>query len=187
MLLPPHRRRSLFDYKIVAAYLAGTLSGALLTALVVWILSGFTEPLNDGIRAALLIIGGVFVWASKHGPLANMISLPEARRQIPAEVFGGSLVHGAFRFGAELGTGVRTYVPSAAPYILLLVIVLARPTLTNAVFVGLGYGLGRAVPLMVQLIGARGHRSTKIFLRRSEYLTSTVASLCVLAGALSLV
>lgn len=121
MLLPPHRRRSLFDYKIVAAYLAGTLSGALLTALVVWILSGFTEPLNDGIRAALLIIGGVFVWASKHGPLANVIALPETRRQTPAEVFGGSLVHGAFRFGAELGTGVRTYVPSAAPYILLLV------------------------------------------------------------------
>ncbi len=187
MLLPPQRRRSLFDYKVVAAYLAGTSSGAILTALVAWILSGFTEPLNDGIRAALLIVGGVFVWTCKHGPLENVITLPEARRQIPAEVFGGSLVHGAFRFGVELGTGVRTYVSSAAPYILLLVLVLARPTLANALLAGLGYGLGRAVPLMVQLIAALQHRTTSAFLRGSGYLTSTAASLCVLAGALSLV
>jgi hypothetical protein len=187
VLLPPQRRRSLFDYKIVAAYLAGTSSGALLTALIAWVLSGFAEPLSAGVRAVLLIAGALFVWMCKHGPLEHVVTLPEARRQIPAEVFGGSLVRGAYRFGFALGTGVRTYVPSPAPYVLVLAIVLGQLTLSNALLAGIGYGLGRAVPLMVQLFAATQLRSTSAFLRGADSLVSTAAGLCVLAGALSLV
>lgn len=187
MLLPPDRHRSLLDYKILAAYMAGTSSGALLTALVAWVLSGFTEPLGDGVRLALLGIGALLVWLIKQGFLSKVITLPEARRQIPAEVFGGSLARGAYQFGFELGTGVRTYVTSPAPYILLLVMMLARLTLMDAIFVGLGYGLGRAVPLMVFLRAAEQFRTTNPFLRGSDYAASTAATLFILAGALSLV
>jgi hypothetical protein len=187
VLLPLKRRRSLFDYKILASYLAGTTSGALLTVSVVWVLSGFAEPLSARLRAILLIAGVVFIWLCKHGPLARYIALPEARRQIPAEVFGGSLSRGAYRFGFELGTGVRTYVPSPAPYILLLAVFLAQTTLANAILVGLGFGFGRAVPLMVQLSAASQLRETNPFLRGTDGLASATATLLIIVGALILV
>ena len=187
MLLPHEKRRTNFDYKILFAYLLGTTSGALATALVVWVLSGFVEPLGEGLRAAVLIAGAVFVVLCKHGPLAGVISLPEARRQIPAEVFGGSLVRGAYRFGLELGTGVRTYVPSPAPYILLLAVFLARLSLADAVLVGLGFGVGRAFPLMVQLTAARRVRAANPLLHRPGSSASVTAALLTLLGALILV
>lgn len=187
MLLPPKRHRSLFDYKIVAAYLVGTSHGALLTGFCAWVLSGFAEPLSAEVRAAMLGIAAVFVLLSKDGPLSSIISLPESRRLIPAEVFGGSLVRGAYRFGVELGTGLRTYVPSAAPYILLLALLLAQFTLANALLVALGFGLGRAVPLMMQLVASNRLQSASLFIRGSDSFVSVAASLFILAGAISLV
>ena len=185
MLLPQERRRSNFDRKIFFAYLLGTTSGALLTGVVVWILSGFVEPLGEGLRAAMLLAGAIFIVLCKHGPLAGVVSLPESRRQIPAEVFGGSLVRGAYRFGLELGTGVRTYVSSPAPYILLLAVFLARLTLADALLVALGFGVGRAFPLMVQLTA--GGRVANSLLSRLDSSASATAALLTLAGALFLV
>ena len=187
MLLPRERRRSKFDYKILFAYLLGTTSGALLTTLVLWVLSGFVEPLGETLRAIVLTAGAVGIVLSKHGPLARFISLPESRRQIPAEVFGGGLVRGAYRFGLELGTGVRTYVPSAAPYILLLAVFLARLTLADALLVGIGFGVGRAFPLMVQLSAASRLRAMNPMLRRPDTSASAAGALITLAGALILV
>ncbi|MGH2941844.1 MAG: hypothetical protein ACRDLN_03575 [Solirubrobacteraceae bacterium] len=186
MLLPPSRRRSLFDARVAAAYLLGTSTGAILTALAAWLLSGFAEPLSDGVRLALLAAGGVLLWAIKHGPLEGAVALPEARRQIPAQVFGGSLARGAYRFGFELGTGMRTYVPSAAPYVLLLVVVLSRPSLLGAVAVGLAFGFARALPVLVQLAPPPIRRSR--FHRASAHpAAATLTTVVVLAGGFVLV
>jgi hypothetical protein len=152
VLLPPHRRRSLFDYRIVAAYMVGTTAGALATAVAAWLASGFAEPLPRSVRLALLAAGIGFVVLSRAGWLAGVIRIPEAKRQIPAEVFGGSLVRGAFRFGFELGTGLRTYVSSAVPYFVLLIVLIGRPTFANALAIALGFGIGRGLPLAVQLL-----------------------------------
>lgn len=185
MLLPPSRRRSLFDAKVAAAYLMGTSAGAVLTALAAWCLSGFAQPLADGVRLALLAGGGVLLWAIKHGPLTGVVALPEARRQIPAQVFGGSLARGAYRFGFALGTGMRTYVPSAAPYVLLLVVVLGRLSLLGAVIVGLAFGFARALPILVQLAPPPIRRSR--FDRTAHPAGATLATIVVLAGGLVLV
>lgn len=185
MLLPSERRRSNFDRKILFAFLLGTTSGALLTTIVVWILSGFVEPLGTGARAALLLGGTLIVVLSRYGPLVGVISLPESRRQIPAEVFGGSLVRGAYRFGLELGTGVRTYVSSPAPYVLLLAVFFARLTLADALLVGIGFGVGRAFPLLVQLTASG--RVAKSLLNRLDGSASATAALLTLAGGLFLV
>jgi hypothetical protein len=173
----------LFDGRIAAAYLAGTSSGAALTAVVAWILSGFAEPLPEGARVALLAVGAVLVWATKHGALAGRVTLPEARRQIPAQVFGGSLAAGAYRFGFELGTGVRTHLPSAAPYVLLLILLLARPTLAGALLVGLGFGFGRALPIVVQL-APKGAARVRRLLHAAHPAAATLAAAIVLAGGL---
>ena len=179
MLLRPEGRRSLTDARVVGAYLAGTLCGALLAAAVAWSVSGLTEPVPDAWRAALLAVAAVVVWSAKHGPVAGWFTLPEARRQIPAQVFGGNLVRGAYRFGFELATGVRTYAPSAAPYVLLLTVLLLRPSLGLALAMGAGFGAGRAVPIVARfLIG----RATPL----RAALAATPATLIVLCGGLSL-
>lgn len=180
VLLRPEGRRSLTDARVVTAYLLGTLCGALLTAVIVWLASGLTEPLPDGWRPVLLAVAAIAVWSAKHGPVAGWVRLPEARRQIPAEVFGGSLARGAYRFGFELATGVRTYSPSAAPYVLLLTVLLLRPSLGVALAAGVGFGTGRAVPLITRLVVGRAAPL-------GAGLSATPATLIVLMGGLSLV
>jgi hypothetical protein len=187
VLLPPGRRRSLLDSKVAAAYLAGTTTGAALTTMAAWVLSGFAEPLGPASRAAMLCLGAGFVWLVKQGPLGRVVTLPEARRQIPAEVFGGGLVRGAYRFGLELGTGTRTYVPSPAPYLLLLAVILGRPTLGAALLVALGFGVGRALPLVALVVAADRGRFTGIPMTGTARFGPNLATLLVLVGALSLV
>lgn len=181
MLLRPEGRRTSVDLRVVAAFLGGTLCGALLTATVAWVLSGFTEPVPDAWRVALLTVAAAAVWAIKHGPLAGHLRLPEARRQIPAEVFGANLVRGAYRFGFELATGVRTYAPSAAPYVLLLTVLLLRPQLGLALLMGAGFGLGRAAPLIARLV--RGRTPPRLLAGVSR----TPATVIVLCGGMILV
>lgn len=188
MLLPLRRRRTSFDHQVVAAYLAGAIAGALLTASLAWLLSGFVEPLDGTVRAALLCGGALFVWAAKHGPLSGRVSLPEARRQIPSAVFARSLARGAYRFGFEMGTGMRTYLPSFAPYVLVLGLVLARPTLAQALLAAIGFGLGRAIPLMVHLRPEDPKLMTRDFLQGADHrFAQTAAGLVVLVGAMLLV
>ena len=186
MLLPPGHRRSFLD-RVGGAYLAGTCSGALLTAVGAWVLSGLTEPLTRGIRLTLLVAGAALIWLAKQGPLSEILRLPEARRQIPSQVFGGGLVRGAYRFGLELGTGLRTYVPSAAPYVLLLAVLVGRFTLATALSAGLGFGVGRALPLLLALSAPARLQFTRDFLRGIEELAPATAAVVVLGGALALV
>lgn len=187
MLLPSERQRSLFDARVVGAYAAGASSGALVSAVVAWFLSGLFEPVPVTARAALLILGSAAIWLVKDGPLSGARRLPEARRQIPAEVFGGNLVRAAYRFGFELGTGVRTFVTSPAPYVLLLVVLLARPTLLGAIAIGFGFGIGRAMPLVALLLGGARRLSAGQMRRRTHGASLPWTWWLVLAGGLSLV
>ena len=186
MLLPLSGRANSAERRIVAAYLGGTCLGSLLTATIAWFLSGFASVAPDGARTTLLVAGALFVWFVKEGPLAHRIALPESRRQIPAEVFRGSLTHGAFRFGLELGTGVRTYAPASAPYILLLVVLVGHLPLGAALSVAMGFGVARAVPLIIQLTASDRRRFAREHSRRHELLSATFASAVILAGALHL-
>jgi hypothetical protein len=187
VLLRSERRRSPVDYKVVGAYLAGTTCGAGLTAVVAWLLSGFAAPLPPPARAALVALGAIFVWLVKEGPLGRYVALPEAHRQIPSDVFRNGPLRGAYRFGLELGTGVRTYAPSPAVYVLLLAVLLGHLTLAAALMVAAGFGLGRALPLMVQLSLPRRWQITSHFLACGTRFAPNVATALVLAGALRLV
>ncbi len=170
----------------MGAYLGGTCLGSLVTVTVAWFLSGFASVLPETWRIALLCAGAAFIWLGKEGPLSHRITLPESRHQIPTDVFIGSPVRGAFRFGFELGTGVRTYAGASAPYILLLVLLVGSLPLGWALLLAGGFGLGRATPLMIQLASADRMRFAGESFRR-EPLTATFASAVVLAGALYLV
>jgi hypothetical protein len=186
VLLPPGYRRTLFDCRVAGSFLAGTTTGSLTTAGAAWALSGFSAPAPETLRLGALVAGAMLVAASKAGLLGQRVKLPEAKRLIPAEVFGRGPVAGAYRFGVELGSGVRTYVPAAAPYVLLLAVLFGRLTLGSAMLLGLGFGFGRALPLMSQLVSDSGEGSAPQFRSGGTAFGRAVASVLVLAGAVSL-
>lgn len=72
------------------------------------------------------------------------LPLPQNSQQVPREVFHRRIVSAALRFGFELGTGVRTYLPAGTPYILALALLLVVDDLPPALAAGVGFGMGRA-------------------------------------------
>jgi hypothetical protein len=172
---------------VVAAFFVGSVAGALLTGTAIWIVSGLFAPLPRSVRFALLAAGAALAWLAKEGPLQGRLTLPESRRLIPSSVLGGSVVRGAAQFGFELGTGVRTYVPSAIPYILVGIIAFGQLTLADALLIAMGFGIGRGLPMAAQLssLGSRG--DTVRFLRPKAAGGRALAHLVVILGVVKLV
>ncbi len=85
--------------------------------------------------------------------------LPENPRLVPERV-GGLGELGALQFGFELGTGMRTYSPSAVPHLALLGVLMVAP-LGGGVVLAAGFALGRlAMPLLSNAYAADGSWST---------------------------
>jgi hypothetical protein len=114
------------------------------------LLSGLTEPIPAPVRYALfgLAIGALLL--RRLGWLR--FPVPQNARQIPQDVFAQHPTKAAARFGFELGTGVRTYLPSSLPYLGVLIILLLRPPYLGALAIGLGFGLARGlVPVAYEI------------------------------------
>ena len=164
-------------------FLAGTLLGAITTVAAAWLLSGLLSPLPKAVRLSTIAVLGAIAWLAKEGPLRGRISLPENRRLIPAEVFTGSALRGAWRFGFELGTGVRTFVPSPAPYLAALLLLLGWLRLGDALMIAVGFGFARAMPLMLQLSEAGRNGTTEIFLtQRGRFAPHLASAMVAIAG-----
>lgn len=87
------------------------------------------------LAVAVLLVGHGFVG----------LHLPQTRQQIPRTVFDRDPARAAARFGYELGTGLRTYLPSAAPHLLAVGLVVLGGPWWGALALGVGFGLGRGL------------------------------------------
>lgn len=114
-----------------------------MSATVLWLLSGLTEPIPAPVRYALFGLAVLALLLRWRGWLR--FPVPQNARQIPQDVFARHPAKAALRFGFELGTGVRTYLPSSLPYLGVLIILLLRPPYLGALAIGLGFGLARGV------------------------------------------
>lgn len=75
------------------------------------------------------------------------LRVPQNARQVPEKVQLRGPRYGAWQFGFEMGTGLRTFMTSVLPHAVALSALLFLPT-TYALIAGLGFGVGRsAVPL----------------------------------------
>lgn len=117
--------------------------GALLSALVLWVVSGLATPVPATVRH------GIVVALAAAGVLRDAgvvrFPLPQNARQVPQTVLTGDVARGSLQFGFEMGTGVRTYVSSTVPYVLVAALLLTAPGFLTAVAAGAGFGLGRAL------------------------------------------
>jgi hypothetical protein len=125
----------------LAFFGVGLVLGASVVAFTAAILGGLVQALvPEQVRLGLL--GGLALAVLLRE--AGLISLPvpENRRLVPEVVLQRGRMLGPIQFGFEMGTGMRTYSPSALPHLVLLAIVLAIP-LPGAMLAAVGFAAAR--------------------------------------------
>lgn len=125
------------------AFAAGLVAGGMLSAAVAVVLGSLVRgPVPPSARYAIsLAVLGILL-LREVGVLR--LPLPQQRRLVPESVFRLGRHLGPLQFGIEMGTGVRTYLPSGLPYALLAAVALLARW-PDAVLAGAGFGLGRAL------------------------------------------
>lgn len=135
----------------IAAFVAGAVSGGLLVLSAVWLLTGIASPLPHEARMGIVAAAAGVTLARDLGWVR--FPLPQNARQIPQEVLRPWRHAGAYQFGFELGTGMRTYLPSTLPYLLVLATLVLGHNYSSAAAAGTAFGLSRAVPPVLGYLG----------------------------------
>ncbi|GAA2415182.1 hypothetical protein [Nonomuraea africana] len=119
----------------------GLLLGASTVAFVAGVLGGVVQALVPAsVRLGALALLAAAVLARETGLVSFRV--PENRRLVPEHVLNKGRVVGGMQFGFEMGTGMRTYSPSAQPHLVLAAMVLALP-FGGTLAAGVGFGLAR--------------------------------------------
>jgi hypothetical protein len=132
------------------------------------------------VRVGLIAAMALFVVAGECG-LHRMV-LPHRRAQVPSTVIASGGDAGALRFGFELGSGVRTHMPSNLPYLPLIAVLLVS-TWPAALVTGLGFGLGRAAMALGRYYSRDGGWWDDQWQRHERPLRITLALAAILLTA----
>jgi hypothetical protein len=160
--------------RAVGWFAVGLVAGGLLTATGLAVLGAPVQALlPPAARWALVGAAGLTLASRAVGVVR--FPLPENRRLVPETVFLSGPRWSAVQFGVEMGSGVRTYVTSAVPY-LLAVAVLCVASPLQAWAAGAGFAAGR-----VLMTVASAHRQDPATWR--EAWTRTVRPTVALLGA----
>jgi hypothetical protein len=142
MLASPGWRGGVSQRSAIAAFTGGAVGGGMLSALALMTVGHLVTPVPGVLRVMLLLCIAVIAILRDLGLVR--VALPENQRLIPHEVFLAHPWRGAAQFGFEMGTGVRTYVSSSAPYVLAAALLLLTPPVLTAALAGAAFGLGRS-------------------------------------------
>jgi hypothetical protein len=119
----------------------GLWVGATTVAAVAAILGGIVQSILPPIfRWVPFFIVVLAVFARELGVAS--FPIPENKRLVPESVTYRGAEAGGFQFGFEMGTGMRTYSPSALPHLVLAGIFLVVP-FGGALLAAAGFALGR--------------------------------------------
>jgi hypothetical protein len=166
---------------ILTLFAVGLVAGGLTTATGAWLVSGLSQPLPLAVRCMALFVLAVVAALQEMGWLH--LALPQASRQIPQALFRRGLARAALQFGFELGTGLRTYLPSALPYLLLSAVVLLGQNPWLAAAAGAGFGLGRAMMPLAWHAGKDAEWWDKQLTLRARHLALTSAAAGIVCTA----
>ena len=109
------------------------------------------------------------------------VELPQRRSLIPQEVFLRSREAGFLRFGLEFGSGVRTYVTSAAPYAVVALVIGVTDGPLAGLLLGACFGLGRALAPLQALAADEARWAADV--ARTSRFTERAGSVVVAAAA----
>jgi hypothetical protein len=166
---------------VVRFFGAGLLLGAVLVASVAGAVGALPQALLPAaVRYALFALVTVPVLLREVGLVR--FPVPQNARLVPEDV-----QHlrrwGALQFGFEMGTGMRTYSPSALPHLVLVAVLLVVP-LPAAFALAAGFALGRlAMPVLSNAWSDDGSW-TEVWARAERVVRPLLALTCV--GALAI-
>ncbi|WP_416903912.1 hypothetical protein [Micromonospora echinospora] len=150
--------------------------------MVLGLLSGLSAPLPASVRYAGVVAVAVAGLLRELGLVS--IRLPQNARQVPQDVLQRNPRRGALQFGFEMGTGVRTYVSSSAPYVLAAALLLVGQRLDVVVLAGVGFGVGRALTPLTRRAAGSGDRWDADLRVRLRAVTVTGCAVLVVAFGL---
>ncbi|MDX3104766.1 hypothetical protein [Nonomuraea angiospora] len=119
----------------------GLWLGATSVAVVAAALGGVVQSLlPPAVRLVPLGLVALAVLLREAGVIT--LPVPENKRLVPEHVLHRGRVFGGVQFGFEMGTGMRTYSPSALPHLVLLAVLLAVP-FSGALAAAAGFAAAR--------------------------------------------
>jgi len=153
------------------------------SATLLVVVGSLLRPLVPGWVSLLALVAlGAVVAGNELGIFR--VPLPQNARQVPSSViFEGGRV-GALWFGFEMGTGMRTYLPSTLPHLAALMVALYA-SWPYALLAGAGFGVGRAVMPLVRQASGDAEGWDLRFAQR-ERLVRTIGLFTLLAGVVVL-
>src|SRR5687768_17502625 len=116
--------------------------------------------------------------------LGKRLPLPQNARAVPQEIITSGSHSGPLQFGFEMGTGVRTFMPSGVPHILALGLLLTGSPIIGLV-AGIGFGLGR-VAMTVTRGASPDPRGWDARLFHTRRVLSSITAVTALALAIAL-
>jgi hypothetical protein len=131
------------------------------------------------VRAALFGVAALVVLGREIG--LWRFRVPENARLVPEDVQHHAQ-WGAWQFGFEMGTGMRTYSPSALPHLTLAAVVLVVP-LPAALAVAAGFAGGRALMPVLSNAWSDDGAWTRVWAAAEPVVRPLLACACV--GALA--
>lgn len=128
-------------------FLGGALIGGVTSGAGVGIGALLIPSVPSWVSLALLGLIAALVLLRDSGIVA--VPFPQNPRQVRQSVLRMHPASGALMFGFELGTGARTYMTGAAPFIAIMAVLTTQGHgLFAGVLAGAGFGLGRGlIPL----------------------------------------
>ena len=133
------------------------------------------------VRAALFGVGALVVLGREIG--LWRFRVPENARLVPEDVQHHH--HwGALQFGFEMGTGMRTYSPSALPHLVLAAVVLVVP-LPAAFAVAAGFAVGRWTMPVLSNAWSDDGGWTEVWSAAEPVVRPLLACVCVAALGLA--
>lgn len=138
---PEHRR----DPAWPALYSTGLVAGAFVVGAVALAIGGIVSPIPGDVRTVAVVVVCLIAVVRDLSSRAKVL-IPGRRRQIPQRVLFDQGRVGVVQFGFEMGTGIRTYLTSAAPVPVLAYVVLVDPAARVVALAVLGFSLGRYLP-----------------------------------------
>lgn len=163
------------------AFGLGLVAGALASAFVVLVVGSLLRlAAPRAVWAAAVGIWFVVIAVRELGLIS--FRLPQNARLVPATVFRHGPFWGPVQFGLEMGSGVRTYVTSGLPYVLVAAIAVLA-SWPAALAAGVGFGLGRMLMTSANLRFSADGEWDLVFAARQR----VIGPLLLLAAGLSLV
>lgn len=137
--------------RVALGWLFGATASSCVVFLALFAVGTMVRPLPISTRLAVFVVLA--------GPVAlsqlvlGRCALPQNRWQIPSTWVEARDVRSARDFGAVLGCGFMTYIPSCSPFIIWLGAVLVAGSVSSSLALALGFGVGRSLDVVLWAAG----------------------------------